>query len=160
MAVLSQGSQVFFLDPADGTVVAVDCATAFNPGGAPADQIETTCLESHTREYVRGLRTPGAATLTVNFDPSNESHVRLFELSQDDSIESIQWALGWSDGDEPPTADAVEDDFVLPDTRTWYTFSGYLSDVPFDVASNSVVTSEVSIQRTGPAALIPKGAAA
>lgn len=232
MAVLAQGTQVYMLDPDTGEVVAIECATAFNPGGAPADQIETTCLEDGTRTYARGLRTPGTATLSINADPQYESHIRLHELSETDSQDYIKFAIGWSDGTEPPTvvsgsisnitvtdpgsdytsatvaisggggsgatatatveageitaititdagvgytsaptvtisgdgsgATAVAtvtddgDDFVLPDSRTWFTFEGYVADFPMDFAANSVVTTEVSIQRSGGSAWIPK----
>ncbi|WP_440447132.1 phage tail tube protein, partial [Pseudomonas aeruginosa] len=53
MAILAQGTQIYALVPSrdssgsptgDYEVIEVECATAFNPGGNPADQIETTCL--------------------------------------------------------------------------------------------------------------------
>lgn len=163
MAILSQGSQVYALaptadDPDVYEVLAIACATAFTPGGNPADQIETTCLEENDRSYMPGLRTPAAASLTVNFDPREPSHIRMFELSQMNPAPTLKWALGWSDGTAVPTLAVGGDDFELPATRTWYTFEGYLSDVPFDLAANSVVTSAAAIQRSGPAALIPKAA--
>lgn len=161
MAILSQGSQVYALvptdaDPAVFEVMAVACATAFTPGGNPAEQIDVTCLEENDRTYMPGLRTPAAASLTVNFDPSEPSHVRLFELSQMNPSPTIKWALGWSDGTAAPTLAVGGDDFELPATRTWYTFEGYVADAPFDFAANSVVSSAMSIQRSGGAALVPK----
>ena len=154
MSILSQGTQVYFKDPADGSIVAVECATAFNPGGAPADQIEDTCLESNVRTYKRGLRTPGQASLTVNADPRNASHIRLHELSEDDTVETIEWYVGWSDGTAAPTVDG--DNVTLPAGRTWFTFQGYVSDFPMDFAANSVVTTAATIQRSGGSAWIPK----
>lgn len=154
MSILSQGTQVYFKDPADGSIVAVECATAFNPGGAPADQIEDTCLESNVRTYKRGLRTPGQASLTVNADPRNASHIRLHELSEDDTVETIEWYVGWSDGTAAPTV--ADDEVTLPTTRTWFTFQGYVSDFPMDFAANSVVITAATIQRSGGSAWIPK----
>src|SRR5690625_2712447 len=103
MAILTQGTQVYVLaptaaDPETFEVLEIECATAFTPGGNPADQIETTCLSDTVRSYLRGLRTPGQASLTINADPRNDSHIRLHELSEDDSIEDLAWAVGWSDG--------------------------------------------------------------
>lgn len=103
MAILTQGTQVYVLapnreNPAILEVMEIECATAFTPGGNPADQVETTCLSETVRSYLRGLRTPGQASLTINADPRNDSHIRLHELSEDDSIEDLAWAVGWSDG--------------------------------------------------------------
>lgn len=240
MAILAQGTQVYALVPSAANsalfqVMEVECATAFNPGGNPADQVEVTCLSDRVRKYLRGLRTPGQASLTLNADPRTASHVRLHQLSEDDSIESIRWVVGWSDGiDIAPTVGvsgelaAIEltsggsgytsaptvafsggggtgaaataiiddgavvgftitnagsgytstptitltggsgtgaaagavlgdgDDFVLPPTRTWFLFDGYVSDFPFDFAANAAVTSTVTIQRSGGSAWIRK----
>ncbi|MNJ41267.1 hypothetical protein D3C77_361860 [compost metagenome] len=200
MSILSQGTQIYALVPTSGNpsifeAMEIECATAFSPGGNPADQIETTCLSETVRSYMRGLRTPGQATLSLNADPRNASHVRLHQLSEDDSIESIRWVVGWSDGKGiAPTvgtsgslaaispgsgyttapnialtggggADASAtavlgdgDDFVLPPTRTWFVFDGYVSDFPFDFAANTVVTTAATIQRSGGSAWIRKTA--
>lgn len=171
MSILSQGTQVFALVPSLTTpgefeVMEIECATAFNPGGNPADQIEDTCLSANVRSYKRGLRTPGQASLTLNADPRNASHVRLHQLSEDDTVESISWAVGWSDGPRDaagtptalPTLNADGDDFDLPNTRTWFVFDGYVSDFPFDFAANAVVTTAATIQRSGGSAWIRKTA--
>lgn len=241
MSILSQGTQIYALVPSvssPGTfeVMEVECATAFNPGGNPADQIEDTCLSETVRSYKRGLRTPGQASLTLNADPRNPSHIRLHQLSEDDSIENISWAVGWSDGKgiapgvaqeggissisvtsggtgytsapvvaitggggTGATATAIiedgsvvavnitnpgsgytslptvamtggagsgatgvaelgDGDFLLPPTRTWFVFDGYVSDFPFDFAANTVVTTAATIQRSGGSAWIRKTA--
>lgn len=163
MAILAQGTQIYALVPSATTpgeheVMAIECATTFSPGGAPADQIETTCLESTSREYMPGLRTPGQASIGINADPRNASHIRLHQLSETDPSPVLKFAVGWSDGTEPPTLDANGDDFELPTTRTWFVFEGYVSDFPFDFASNTVVTSTVTVQRSGGSAWIKKGA--
>lgn len=157
MSILTQGTHVFFIDPADDSVVQVRGATAFNPGGAPSDQIETTALEDFDRKYKKGMRTPGQASLTVQADPNQESHVRMHELSEsnDQTQQTVKWVVGWSDGDAPPTV-SVEGEWTLPTTRTWYKFEGYISDFPFDFALNTVVTTQVSIQRTGGSAWVKK----
>lgn len=156
MAVLSQGTNVYFLDPTDDSIVTVDCATSFSPGGNPAEQIETTCLEETSRSYLPGLRTPGQASLEINADPENDSHVRMHELAETDPPPVLRWAVGWSDGTDEPTFDAEEGDFDLPETRTWFVFEGYISDFPFDFTQNAVVTSSVSIQRSGGSQWIKK----
>ncbi len=161
MAVLTQGTQIYVLapteqDPSIFEVLKIDCPTSFDPGTSPADQIEDTCLEeTEARTYLRGLRSPGEASLTINADPRVESHVRLFELAQQGAI-PLKWAVGWSDGkDIAPTA--VQDsngdyDFNLPTGRTWCVFEGYISDFPFSFEVNSIVSSTITIQRSGPVA--------
>ena len=161
MAILTQGTQVYVLaptadDPEIMEVLEIECATAFTPGGNPADQLEVTCLSDTVRSYLRGLRTPGQASLSINADPRNDSHVRLFEISEDDDIETLEFVVGWSDGTDDPTLATAGDDFELPDTRTWYLFSGYVSDFPFDFAANTVVTTEATIQRSGGSAWVRK----
>lgn len=157
MSKLTQGTQVYFIDPDDLSVVSIDCATSFSPGGNPADQIEDTCLESDVRTYKKGLRTPGTASLTINADPEKESHIRLHELSEDDTDRNVKFAVGWSDGTAAPTVDS-DGDWVLGAGRTWFTFDGYVSDFPFDFAANSVVTTAVTIQRSGGSTWTPKSA--
>jgi hypothetical protein len=129
MSILSQGTQVYALvrsiaNPANFEVMEVECATAFSPGGNPADPIETTCLSQKVRTYMRGLRTPGQASLTVNADPRIDSHIRLHQLSEDDTDETIHWVVGWSDGtDIRPTVVAAGalDEIRLTNAGTGYT---------------------------------------
>lgn len=152
MPVLTQGTHVFFLDRnAEGgpAIVRLRKATAFNPGTNPADQIETTDLEeTNSRTYLRGLRTPGQASITVNADPNEPSHIRLHDLAEGDSAEDLEWLVGWADGTEVPTLD-VDSEVVLPDTRTWYSFDAYVSDFPFDFQTNALVSTSASLQRSG-----------
>jgi hypothetical protein len=81
----------------------------------------------------------------------------LHQLSEDDDIENLAWAVGWSDGKNiAPTLNTAGDDFELPATRTWFLFRGYVSDFPFDFAANTVVTTAATIQRSGGSAWIRK----
>ena len=155
MSILAQGTKIYFIDPDDDSVVQVNCATTFSPGGAPADQIEDTCLEDFERSFQPGLRTPGQATMGINADPRNASHIRLHALSEENPQPTLKWAVGWSDGTADPTVDS-SGDFVLPTSRTWFTFQGYVADFPFDCAQNTVVTSTISIQRSGGSAWVKK----
>lgn len=153
MAVKTQGTELYFADPADNSIVKVGCVTTISGLTAARDQIETTCLDSAARTYEAGMATPGAATFGINFDPSDASHVRLHELYVAGT--KVNWALAWSDGTAPPTA-TTDADFDLPATRTCITFNGYISDLPFDFALNAVVASTVSIQVSDFPILVPK----
>lgn len=171
MSILTQGTQVFALVPPTSgtgpmTVMEVECATAFNPGGSPKEQIEDTCLSSNERTYKPGLRTPGQASLTINADPNSSSHIRLHQMSEANGDTTLRWAVGWSDGPvdaegkqtSVPTVATGGEDFELPDDRTWFVFQGYVADFPFDFAANAVVSTAVSIQRSGGSAWIRKNA--
>jgi hypothetical protein len=157
MSVLAQGTNIYFIDTSGSSpsIVTVDCATTFSPGGSPADQIEDTCLEDTTRAYKPGLRTPGQASLGINADPANASHILMHQLSETDPSPVLEWVVGWADGTAAPTLDTA-DNFELPTTRTWFTFQGYIADFPFDFSANTVVTSSVSIQRSGGSTWVAK----
>lgn len=152
MAKKTQGTMLWFIDPADDSLVKIGCVTNITGLTAARDQIETTCLEDQARSYEAGLATPGAAQFGINFDPSDASHVRLHELYV--LGENIEFALGWSDGTAPPTTDSSE--FVLPTSRSWIRFGGFISDCPFDFSQNAVVASTVSVQVSGFPTLTPK----
>jgi len=152
MAVKTQGSELYFIDPDTADVVEVGCVTTLTGLTAARDQIETTCLDSTARTYVAGMATPGQAQFTVNFDPSDASHVRLHELYVEGV--TIDWALGWSDGTAAPTSDSSA--FTTPTTRTFILFNGFLTDVPFEFALNTVVTSNIAVQVSDFPVLVPK----
>lgn len=158
MSIFAQGSQLYFVDPDTKQVVKVQCPTGFTPGGAPADQLDDTCIDDTTKKFKKGLRTPGSATVNMMSDPQYATHVRLYELYAEDSETNteIQFAIGQSDGkDIAPTADS-NGMFVFPTTRSWLAFSGYISDFPFDFQANTLVQTAMTIQQSGLAVWIPK----
>lgn len=160
MSVVTQGTQLYVF--ADGVVSEVECITSFSPGSSPADQIEDTCLsEKNTRTYKKGLRTPGQATVGLNADPENASHILLSNLAESNDQSDLTFVVGWADGESVPTVaatgdpDAV-DGLSLPTDRTWYVFKGYVSDFPFDFQANTVVQTSATVQRSGQGQWIPK----
>lgn len=162
-AVLTQGTEIYILAPtvADQTqyeVLYVECPVSFDPGQDSTEQIAINCLNETAQRYRPGVTTPATATLTINADPQADSHVRMYKLQK----KTLKWAIGWSDGTgiaptavAPVTADD-EWEFDLPTDRTWYTFDGFIQNFPFNFETNSVVTSQLSIQRSGQALWIPK----
>lgn len=165
MALKTARTSLYFIDPEGDSngaaIITVGCATSITGIGASRDQLEDTCLEDDARSYEAGLGTPGQATFTLNFDPSDESHVRVYELWRAGT--KVEWALGLSDGPAapaalvPPTLDS-DDQFNLPATRSWITFNGYVADVPLDLALNALVTASVSIQVSDFPTVTPKSA--
>ncbi|WP_339617199.1 phage tail tube protein [uncultured Gilvimarinus sp.] len=156
MAVKTQGTNLYFIDPAGNTVKTVGCTTSISGISASRAQIDVTCLESLGMEYDAGMPDPGTATFGVNFDPQDPSHLRLHQLFTAGT--KVQWALGWGDGVAEPVGVNSDGNFNLPTTRTWITAYGYPSDVPFDFSLNSVVKSSVSVQLSGLPVLVPRAA--
>lgn len=152
MSKLTQGTQLYVIDPrgSEPAVLVINCITGFNPGGAPKSQIDDTCLdETEAMRYRAGLKAPGQATINLNADPTNASHVALYELYEDPLVEDLHWVVGWSDGkDIPPTIDS-NGEFELPTTRSWFRFDGYIADFPFDHQGNTVVATAATVQRNG-----------
>ena len=158
MSMKTQGTSLFMLAPSATAITKIGGITGFNPGGSPASQIPTTTLDDFDETSLKGLRTPGQATGTVQADPRKAEHVKLYELSQDDSESQCTFYVGWSDGTEAPAYDAGTSTVTLPTTRTWFIFDGYVADFPMDFQGNAVVTTQLAIQRSGKGAWQPKAA--
>lgn len=153
MAIKTQGTDLYVIDPDNGELIEVGCVTSIDGIDTTVEQVETTCLNDLARSYIAGLATPGSATFGINTDTSDESHVRLHQLKIAGT--TLQWAVGWSDGTAAPTVD-TGDDFVLPTSRSWITFEGFMNSYPFSFQQNSVVQSTVGIQVSGEPVLVPK----
>jgi hypothetical protein len=157
MALRTQGTQVYIIDPgATGgpEVLNIGCVTSADGFGGGRDQIDVTCLEDQARSYEAGLINPGNASLPINYDPRNASHVRLHELYETGT--KFDLAVGFSDGNAAPTLDS-SDEFDLPATRTYLVVrDAYVSDFPVNFSQNAVVTSGVTIQLSGLKTIFPK----
>lgn len=152
MPVKTQGSQLYIMDP-DATggcqVLAIDCVVSLSGMSNPRQQIDVTCMESDTRQFVGGLSTPGQVTVTVNFDPANESHYRIYELWRNNS-DNFKAAIGYGGPVNTNPTVASDCEFDFPTTRTYIEFEAYVADVPLEAALNSVWTSAISFQISGP----------
>lgn len=153
MAIKSQGTMLYVIDPANDAVLTVGCVTSIDGIDTQINQNETTCLGDTTRTYIAGLGTPGAATFGINFDPADDSHIRLHQLKVAGT--SLRWAIGMSDGTAAPTF-YTNGDFQLPATRSWIEFDGFMNSYPFTFALDSVVQSTIGIQVSGDPVLTPK----
>src|SRR6188474_1862068 len=154
MAMKAQGSQLYTIDPADDSLLIIDCVISIDGIDTAIDQMETTCLEDTTRTYEAGLATPGTATFVINTDPREPSHLRHHELKTAGTV--LPWALGWSDGTGiAPDIDS-SGQFSPPNTRSYILFDGYMNSYPFSFAQNTMVNSTIGIQISGEPVLIPK----
>lgn len=161
MALKTARTSLYYIDPDDSSVVTVGCVTSISGIEASRDQLEDTCLEDDARSYQSGLATPGQKTFTINFDPADDTHVKIYNLWVAGT--KVKWALGLSDGAPAPaaliapTVDTTGD-FILPDTRSYFTYEGYVANVPLDLALNALLTANVSVQLSGFPTLSPKTA--
>lgn len=153
MAIKTQGTQLFAIDPDDDSLISVSSVTEIDGIDTSIDQIETTVLAAMARTYEAGLATPGTATFGIYTDTSNPEHIRLHQLKT--GGKQMKWAIGWSDGTDAPTVD-VEGVFTLPATRSWLEFEGYMNSYPFNFSQNSVVSSSIGIQVSGEPKLTAK----
>lgn len=146
MAIKTQGTRLYAIDPADDSVLTVGCITSLDGIDTTNEQIETTCLSDLARTYLSGLATPGTATFEINFDTADTSHTRLHELKVAGT--TLLWAVGFSDGTAAPTVDSGGT-WDLPTSRSWIRFEGFMTTFPFSFAQNSVIQSSVGIQISG-----------
>ncbi|OHV12119.1 phage tail tube protein [Kushneria phosphatilytica] len=154
--VKTQGTQLYMHDRQNGEIVEVGCIDSLDGISSPRDQIETTCLANQDREYEAGLRTPGAATFTINTDLQDESHIAVYDHY--DRGDKTDFFVGWSDGTEAPSLESDSASVTLPETRSWIRFEAYISEYPFTFNQNDVVQSSVSAQISGRINAIPKTA--
>ena len=144
MSIKTQGTELFYQSD-DDTITKIGKITGVTGTGGANDQIEITDLDSVEKEYLAGLPNPGAASVPLNFDPSNATHQALYALWQ--SGATVRFIVGLSDGTDVPTSTGGTVSY--PTTRTYFDFQGYIADFPIDSAVNSKVETAMSIQRTG-----------
>jgi hypothetical protein len=151
MALKTQGTELFFVDPLTSSVPAIvklTCPTGISGLGGAADQIESTCLgDLVDKTFERGLGNPGQVSVPFNLDPQAVSHQLLFALK--DSGENISWLAALSDDDTPPTTMDSFDVIDPPVGRTSFGFIAYISDVNIDIATNEIVRGTLTLQRSG-----------
>lgn len=165
MAVKTQGTEFWAMDPDTGEIIDIGCVTSIDGIDTSIDQVETTCLRDLARRYEAGLATPGAASFTVHTDPSDPNHILLHQYKV--GGKTLNWIIGWRQEDANglpvipgavPTADQASDgQYVadLPGDRAWLVFEGYMSAFPFTFEQNNVVQSNISVQVSGEPVLIP-----
>jgi hypothetical protein len=158
MSVLTQGTEMWVrLQDSNGYhLLKINCPTGITGGGGSKPQIDDTCLDDVEMKYKPGMAAPGALSVPINFDPSDASHVALWDSFEAIPAETLHWIIGWGDGTSDPSVNSGTGIITYPNTRTWVDFDGYIADLPIDFALNQVVKSTMSIQRSGARNLHPK----
>lgn len=146
MARKTQGTHLYTIDPDSEELLAISCTLQLDGLGAPAAQLDATCLEDTVRQYEQGLKDAGTFTFGVNFDPQVAAHRRLKDLYDQGTV--VPWAIGLSGSASAPTVDSGGT-FDFPADRDFYRFNGYVSDVPQSFQGNAFVTSTISVQMSG-----------
>jgi len=75
------------------------------------------------------------------------------------STPTVTFTGGAGSGAAATAVRNTEPEMVLPATRTWYTFQGYVADFPFDFQANAVVSTAASLQRSGAGVWVRKAVA-
>lgn len=141
----TKGTKLWFAR-LDSEVLKVACATGITGLGGAADQIDTTCLDSQEREYVRGMLNPGQVTVPINFIPRSAAHQALLELRE--SGATVSWLIALSDSAATPTINLSDARLESTDPTT-AEFLAYIADFNIDVATNEIVRATLTLQRSG-----------
>ncbi|WP_044738580.1 phage tail tube protein [Acinetobacter tandoii] len=147
----AQRTQVFAVIA--GAVVRFSCPKAFTFGEDSFSKIDATCLDSDTKDYERGLRDPGEGSIKIDLDDENASHLQLIALA--DSGEKVEWYVGSSHNQTPPTYD-VTTGIDLPETRIWWSFQGYLNPAAPTVEQDSLIGYTFTLVRTSAVITTPR----
>lgn len=147
--VKTKGTRLYFAISAS-EIHKVACPTGITGLGGPADQIDTSCLESEEREFVKGFKNPSALSVPLNVIPRSAAHQALQSLNDDDSDDNqvIPWLLVLSDQDGEPVA-IDSDGYLVSPGPTTRGFKGYVADWNEDYATNEIVRGTLTIQRSG-----------
>ena len=149
--VKAQGTQVFAV--VDGAVVRFTCPKAFSFGEDSFSKIDSTCLDSDTKDYERGLRDPGEGSIQIDLDDTNTSHLKLIELA--DSGDKVKWYVGSSHSKTPPTYEAVAG-IDLPEDRIWWSFEGYINPAAPTIEQDALVSYTFTLVRTSAVVTTPR----
>ncbi len=145
----TKGTNVYFADfinNTDGEVRQLTCPTAITGlNGGTRDKIDTTCLDETGafRTSIGGFADASEYSIPFILYDGDLGHRALFNLQA--SGEVIGWAVGFSDSTAPPTLD-TDGLLNLPNDRTGFTFTGYISNLTVDLATNEVVRGTLTVQ--------------
>ncbi|MCK5444684.1 MAG: hypothetical protein KAI73_03620 [Rhodospirillaceae bacterium] len=146
MAIKTQGTYLYTIDPDTEALIQVACVTSLEGIDNTNESIDVTCLEDLAKQFTSGQSSPGQASFGLNFDADEASHTRLHQLKVEGT--TLPWAVGFSDGVAPAAVDSGGT-FDLATSRSWIRFLGFMVNFPFSFPQNSVIQSTVGIQISG-----------
>ena len=150
----TQGTCLYALDNSGSPeqVLKISNLTNVDSLGGSAGDIDVTNFDSTAKEYLVGLLDNGTASFGMNLDPDSESHQFLFDNA---GGARFKWAVGCSDGTAPPTITGG-DTFVLPSTRTWFTFSASIQEATRAFSVDDAIRIQGSLRVSGDITMTPK----
>ena len=150
MAILAQGTEIFFIDPKTPTkIVKVTCPTNIDAGTPSVDEHDVTTLCSNSKEKFLGLTDWGSLTLTLQYDEADDSHWELELLAQELPKQNIQFVIGQPqpnkalDNQDQPSV--LSGKFSLPNTRGWREFTGQVMSFSVPYNAGEVLVADVQI---------------
>src|SRR5690554_5840374 len=140
MAKLSKGTELFFIDPEDDSVTKVHKPKSIDGIDAPLTDIDVTGLDDEGFEYEGGMAQPGEASITLDLDPDQPSHFRMYQLMKQNPRPVLHWAIGWSDGTAKPTVDTETKAFdMTAPARAYSLFRAHVKSMPQSFTLNAMV---------------------
>ncbi len=147
----TKGTNLYFIDfftNTDGQVTKLTCPTGITGlNGGTKDKIDTTCLDETGpfRTYIGGFADASEYSVPFILYKGDASHQALFSLQASGDV--VGWFVGFSDSTSPPTiTDTDQTTLTAPNDRTGFSFTGYVSNLTIDLATNEVVRGTLSIQ--------------
>lgn len=149
----TQGTELFMLDDTGSPerVLKISNLTNIDGLGGSAGDIDITNFDSSAKEYLVGLLDNGTASFGLNLSPSNDSHQTILENAGGNRF---SWAIGCSDGTADPTLSGGN--FVLPSTRTWFTFTASIQEATRAFATDDAIRIQGSLRVSGSITMTPK----
>src|SRR4029077_18752380 len=116
MAVQTKGSEMWVrLQDSNGyNLLKIDCPTGITGLGGAKPQIDVTCLDDTEMRFIAGMANPGTLTVNINFDPSDASHLALWDSFNAEGQETLTFVIGFGDGTADPTADPTTGVITYP----------------------------------------------
>jgi hypothetical protein len=150
----TQGTALYMLDTTGSPerVLKIANLTNVDSLGGSAGDIDVTNFDSTAKEYLVGLLDNGTASFGLNLSPSEDSHQVILENA---GGARFRWAIGCSDGTAPPTIGAGPV-FVLPTTRTWFTFQASIQEATRAFATDDAIRIQGSLRVSGSILMTPK----
>lgn len=143
---ITNGTKLYFVDPsADTPAVTGLCVVSLSPASSTRNSIDITPLcETDIEQSAKGLLPAADMTFVINFDFESGTKKALVQYEGTGIV--LQFAAGASDGTDAPAWDAENSAWTFPTTRSWFTFSGDISQIEWpEFQKDAVIQATVHV---------------